>query len=106
MAQQRLEDARLALAAIPAAAAASTPPSGSSLLVAAAASTVPSSVVTALQAVRASSLNCYLFEALPGDDSDTRASLITQQMQLADPCTFRIVVKVGGFPRGMPPFPF
>ena len=46
--------------------------------------------------VRASSLNCYLFEPLADDDSDTRASLVTQQMQLADPCTFRLIVKVFG----------
>lgn len=48
------------------------------------------------QDVRASSLNCYLFEALEGDSTETRASLITQQLALADPCTFRLVVKVRG----------
>ena len=46
------------------------------------------------RSVRASSLNCYLFEALPGDGTETQASLITQQMQLADPCTFRLIIKV------------
>ena len=35
-----------------------------------------------------------MFEALPGDDNEVRASLLTQQMKLADPCTFRLVVKV------------
>lgn len=50
-------------------------------------------MLSALQTVRASSLNCYVFEALPGDDTETRASLITQQLQFADPCTFRLVVK-------------
>ena len=51
-------------------------------------------VVVWSRSVRASSLNCYLFEALPGDDTETQASLITQQMQLADPCTFRLIIKV------------
>ncbi|KXZ53068.1 hypothetical protein GPECTOR_8g61 [Gonium pectorale] len=51
------------------------------------------SAVDVLQLVRASSLNCYLFEALPGDSIETRASLVTQSSGLSDPCTFRIVVK-------------
>lgn len=43
--------------------------------------------------VRASSLNCYVFEPFETDSLETRASIITQQLQLADPCTFRIIVK-------------
>lgn len=50
-------------------------------------------ITPVLQAVRASSLNCYLFEALPGDSFDTKASLFTIKQNLSDPCTFRIVVK-------------
>lgn len=50
-------------------------------------------VLDVLQMVRASSLNCYVFEALPGDSLETRASLFTQTSNLNDPCTFRIIVK-------------
>ncbi|GLC43159.1 hypothetical protein PLESTB_000856800 [Pleodorina starrii] len=51
------------------------------------------SMVDVLQLVRASSLNCYLFEALPTDTLETRASLFSQSSNLSDPCTFRIIVK-------------
>ncbi|GFR44051.1 hypothetical protein Agub_g5211, partial [Astrephomene gubernaculifera] len=51
------------------------------------------SMLDVLQLVRASSLNCYTFEALPGDSLETRASLLTQAANLSDPCTFRIIVK-------------
>ncbi|KAG2429200.1 hypothetical protein HYH02_014132 [Chlamydomonas schloesseri] len=46
-----------------------------------------------LQMVRASSLNCYAFEALPTDTLETRASLFTASAKLSDPCTFRIIIK-------------
>ena len=36
---------------------------------------------------------CTRFEAGAGDSIETRASLITQNLKLADPCTFRILVK-------------
>ncbi|PNH04374.1 hypothetical protein TSOC_009467, partial [Tetrabaena socialis] len=51
------------------------------------------SMLDVLQLVRASSLNCYMFEALPSDSLETRASLFTQSRQLSDPCTFRIIIK-------------
>lgn len=58
------------------------------------AASTPDEFISVLKAVRAASVNCYLFEALPGDDFETRASLITQQfVTTADPCTFRIIVK-------------
>lgn len=47
----------------------------------------------ALALVRRASCNCYSFEPLDNDSIETRASLITQNFKLADPCTFRIVVK-------------
>jgi hypothetical protein len=50
-------------------------------------------VTDALQALRASSLNCYVFEALPDDSFETRTSLATQSLGLADPCTLRLVLK-------------
>ncbi|KAF6262560.1 hypothetical protein COO60DRAFT_1293449 [Scenedesmus sp. NREL 46B-D3] len=50
-----------------------------------------SELLAALQLVRASSLNCYMFEALPDDTIETKASLFTQK--LSYPCTFRIVLK-------------
>lgn len=52
-------------------------------------------LLSALQLVRASSLNCYMFEALPDDTIETKASLLTQKFEtkLSDPCTFRIVLK-------------
>lgn len=50
-------------------------------------------ITPVLQAVRASSLNCYLFEPLPGDSFETKASLFTIRQNLSDPCTFRIIVK-------------
>eukprot|EP00798_Chlamydomonas_sp_ICE-L_P018004 gene18004-24413_t len=58
----------------------------------------PEELTAALKTIRGSSLNCYVFEALPTDDFATRASLATQQiittfMTTADPCTFRIIVK-------------
>jgi hypothetical protein len=53
----------------------------------------PESFAAALQAVRTSSLNCYVFNALSDDSLETRASLVTQQFKLSDPCTFRIVLK-------------
>lgn len=46
-----------------------------------------------LQRVRSSSLNCYVFDALPEDTVETRASLLTSKLELSDPCTFRIVLK-------------
>ena len=52
----------------------------------------PDGLSAALQAVRASSLNCYVFDALADDTLETRASLVTQQLRLY-PCTFRIVLK-------------
>lgn len=39
------------------------------------------------QTVRASSLNCYLYEALPNDSFDTKASLFSIRQNLSDPCT-------------------
>jgi hypothetical protein len=45
------------------------------------------------QTVRASSLNCYIFEALEGDTIETKASLLSQEYRLSDPCTFRLIVK-------------
>ncbi|KAJ9533724.1 hypothetical protein QJQ45_026820 [Haematococcus lacustris] len=53
----------------------------------------PEQFATVLQAVRASSMNCYLYEALPDDSFETRASLVTQQLQFSDPCTYRLIVK-------------
>lgn len=50
----------------------------------------------ALQTVRASSLNCYVYEALEDDSIETRASLFTQRfVSSADPCTFRCVPAAG-----------
>lgn len=40
-------------------------------------------VTAALQLVRSSSLNCYMFEALPDDTIETRASLLTQKYELS-----------------------
>eukprot|EP00882_Tetradesmus_deserticola_P030706 GHRQ01034602.1.p1 GENE.GHRQ01034602.1~~GHRQ01034602.1.p1 ORF type:complete len:333 (-),score=69.93 GHRQ01034602.1:74-985(-) len=40
-------------------------------------------LLAALQLVRASSLNCYLFEALPDDTFETKASLLTQKYELS-----------------------
>lgn len=40
-------------------------------------------LTAALQLVRSSSLNCYMFEALPDDTFETRASLLTQQYELS-----------------------
>lgn len=40
-------------------------------------------LTTALQLVRSSSLNCYIFEALPDDTFETRASLLTQKYELS-----------------------
>ncbi|GIL46592.1 hypothetical protein Vafri_3550 [Volvox africanus] len=51
------------------------------------------SMLEVLQLVRSSSLNCYLFEALPSDTLETRASLFTQSSNFSDPCTFRIIIK-------------
>lgn len=48
---------------------------------------------TALTQVRAGSLNCYIFEALPEDTIETKASLLTQQWAISDPCTFRLIIK-------------
>lgn len=51
---------------------------------------VNSEVATeALQLVRASSLNCFLFEPLESDTLETKASIMTQKLELSDPCTFR-----------------
>eukprot|EP00892_Ulva_mutabilis_P009327 jgi/Ulvmu1/6767/UM030_0105.1 len=47
----------------------------------------------AIQLVRAASCNCYSFEAFNNDTLDTKVSLVTQNLNLADPCTFRIIVK-------------
>lgn len=47
----------------------------------------------ALETVRRASCNCYTFEAFENDSIETKASLITQNLKLADPCTFRIIVK-------------
>lgn len=43
----------------------------------------------ALQLVRASSLNCFMFEPLESDTFETKASILTQKYELSDPCTFR-----------------
>ncbi|KAG2498514.1 hypothetical protein HYH03_003765 [Edaphochlamys debaryana] len=52
------------------------------------------SPVEVLQLVRSSSLNCYVYEALPGDSFETRTSLFTQSNNFgSDPCTFRIIIK-------------
>jgi hypothetical protein len=40
-------------------------------------------LLSALQLVRASSLNCYMFEALPDDTIETKASLLTQKFELS-----------------------
>lgn len=40
-------------------------------------------VTAALQLVRSSSLNCYIFEALPDDTIETKASLLTQKWELS-----------------------
>jgi hypothetical protein len=40
-------------------------------------------LLSALQLVRASSLNCYIFEALPDDTIETKASLLTQKFELS-----------------------
>jgi hypothetical protein len=40
-------------------------------------------LLEALQLVRASSLNCYMFEALPDDTIETKASLLTQKFELS-----------------------
>jgi hypothetical protein len=50
-------------------------------------------VAEVLQRVRASSLNCYAFDAFDYDTIETKASLFTQKFELSDPCTFRIVLK-------------
>lgn len=42
-----------------------------------------SELLAALQLVRASSLNCYMFEALPDDTIETKASLFTQKFELS-----------------------
>lgn len=47
----------------------------------------------ALQLVRASSLNCFMFEPLESDTIETRASILTQKYELSDPCTFRIILR-------------
>lgn len=77
----KLEEAKVALAAAAQAAASNggSPPADS--------------ILDALKAARTSSLNCFVFEPLSGDNTETRASLITQQFQIADPCTFRIIAK-------------
>lgn len=43
----------------------------------------PDDLTAALQLVRSSSLNCYIFEALPTDNLDTKASLLTQKLELS-----------------------
>lgn len=43
----------------------------------------------ALQLVRSSSLNCFMFEPLESDTIETKASILTQKYELSDPCTFR-----------------
>lgn len=45
--------------------------------------TQPEELTAALQLVRSSSLNCYMFEALPDDTIETRASLLTQKYELS-----------------------
>lgn len=57
----------------------------------AAGSLAAADVMVALDTLRASSMNCYIFEALDTDTLETRASLLTQQFNIADPCTYRIV---------------
>ena len=47
----------------------------------------------ALQVVRAASCNCYKFESFSTDSVDSKVSMMTQNLGLADPCTFRIIVK-------------
>eukprot|EP00878_Enallax_costatus_P004502 GHUV01004742.1.p1 GENE.GHUV01004742.1~~GHUV01004742.1.p1 ORF type:complete len:246 (+),score=69.53 GHUV01004742.1:114-851(+) len=55
---------------------------------------VNSDVATeALQLVRASSLNCFMFEPLESDTFETKASIMTQKYELSDPCTFRIILR-------------
>lgn len=48
---------------------------------------------TTIRLVRTASCNCYSFEAFSSDNLDTKVSLVTQNFNLADPCTFRIIVK-------------
>lgn len=48
---------------------------------------------SAIRTVRTASCNCYSFEAFSSDSLDTKVSLVTQNFNLADPCTFRIIVK-------------
>jgi hypothetical protein len=43
--------------------------------------------------VRASSLNCYIFDAAESDSIETKASLFSLEIKLADPCTFRLIIK-------------
>lgn len=40
-------------------------------------------LTAALQLVRSSSLNCYIFEASPDDTIETKASLLTQKLELS-----------------------
>jgi hypothetical protein len=94
VAQQRLMQASTFLDN--AAAAATTPTSAAAIVsgssgAATAAADSEAGVVSALQAVRASSLNCYVFDAFESDTVETKASLVTQQLQLADPCKCSVV---------------
>jgi hypothetical protein len=43
----------------------------------------PEDITAVLQLVRSSSFNCYMFEALPDDTIETRASLLTQKYELS-----------------------
>eukprot|EP01026_Neomeris_dumetosa_P011738 TRINITY_DN14174_c0_g1_i5.p2 TRINITY_DN14174_c0_g1~~TRINITY_DN14174_c0_g1_i5.p2 ORF type:complete len:241 (+),score=30.34 TRINITY_DN14174_c0_g1_i5:37-723(+) len=47
----------------------------------------------AQQLLRQASLNCFTFEASSEDTIETKASLLTQNLKLADPCTLRIILK-------------
>lgn len=47
----------------------------------------------ALQLIRTASCNCYKFENFSTDSFDSKMSIMTQNIGVADPCTFRIIVK-------------
>jgi hypothetical protein len=48
---------------------------------------------SALTMVRMASCNCYKYDPFASDSIDSKVSMMTQNLGLADPCTFRIVVK-------------
>jgi hypothetical protein len=47
----------------------------------------------ALTLVRMASCNCYKYDPFATDSIDSKVSMMTQNLGLADPCTFRIIVK-------------